>query len=201
MSSLLHQRASFYKGIVSAKDIPGDLPEVTFWGRSNVGKSSLINTILNQKKLVRVSNTPGRTREINYFNIGDNFYITDLPGYGYAVVSHTEKKLWSKLIFDYLEQSTQLKRVYLLIDARRSMMDIDFKVANYLDSIGISYQITVTKIDKLKSSELLSLKNTLEEQVKPLIAVFPEILYCSSAKKDISSLHKSISHLILQSMS
>ena len=132
---------------------PQSLPEVAFVGRSNVGKSSLINAVTNRKGLARVSHTPGRTREINFFNLSGKLVLCDLPGYGYAKASKTLAAEWQTLIFAYLSGRATLKRVALLIDSRRGVMDIDLAVMELLDRAAVSYGLVLTKIDELKPAE------------------------------------------------
>ena len=132
---------------------PQGLPEIAFVGRSNAGKSSLINALTNHKGLARVSHTPGRTREINFFNLGGKLVLTDLPGYGYAKASKTLAMEWQTLIFAYLSGRATLKRVALLIDSRRGVLDIDLAVMELLDRAAVSYGLVLTKVDELKPAE------------------------------------------------
>ena len=133
---------------------PQSLPEIAFVGRSNAGKSSLINALTNRKTLARVSHTPGRTREINFFNLGGKLILTDLPGYGYAKASKSLAAEWQTLIFAYLSGRASLRRVALLIDARRGVMDIDLAVMELLDRAAVSYGLVLAKIDELKPAEI-----------------------------------------------
>lgn len=130
------------------------LPEVAFAGRSNVGKSSLLNTLVRRRTLARVSTTPGRTREINFFRVNDRFVIADLPGYGYARVAKTRREAWRPLIEGYLERSTQLRGVVLLVDARREPSTDDHAMREYLGEIGAPTLIALTKTDKLTARAL-----------------------------------------------
>jgi GTP-binding protein len=169
------------------------MPEIAFWGRSNVGKSSLINSLLNRKKLVKVSNTPGRTREINFFNLNEELYVVDLPGYGYARISQNKRALWNQVVVDYLIKGARLRRIYLLIDARVGFKEIDFEIMDFLNDIGKSYQIVFTKIDKSGVKNLQNLKEQATELAKKNPACFPEVL-CSSSKdkQGIKDLQNSI---------
>ncbi len=143
----------FFAGAAKPWQIPeSELPEFAFIGRSNVGKSSLINTLTNRKSLARVSQNPGCTKQINFFRLGDVLSLVDLPGYGYAKISNEDRYNWDNLIHQYLRGRTQLKRVFLLIDSRHELKDIDIKTMAFLDDYAISYQIVLTKIDK---SEIL----------------------------------------------
>ena len=132
---------------------PQSLSEVAFVGRSNVGKSSLINALTGRKTLARVSQTPGRTREINFFNLGKKLILVDLPGYGYAKASKQLAAEWQQLIFAYLSGRASLKRVLLLIDARRGVMDNDLAVMELLDGAAVSYGLVLTKADELKPKD------------------------------------------------
>ncbi len=132
---------------------PESLIEVAFVGRSNVGKSSLINALTNRKALARVSHTPGRTREINFFNLGDRLMLVDLPGYGYARASKTLAAEWQTLIFAYLRGRAALRRVVLLINSRRGVMDVDRAVMKILDEAAVSYCLVLTKTDELDDEE------------------------------------------------
>lgn len=129
------------------------LPEVAFAGRSNVGKSSLINRLVHRRKLARVSNTPGRTREINFFDVNSEFVITDLPGYGYARVSKEARAAWRPLIEGYLRQTPTLKGVVQLLDVRRHPSEDDLQMLDFLAHVGTPTIVVATKVDKLKSSE------------------------------------------------
>jgi GTP-binding protein len=154
--------------------------EVAFAGRSNVGKSSLINALVNQKKLARVSNTPGRTQEINFFNLGQKGQLVDLPGYGYAQVSKEKRLAWADFIFTFLQGRSILKRVYVLIDSRHGLKLLDRELFSSLDKAAISYQIILTKADKLTKSEKEIIIQSLKNQTKDFIALYPDILLSSS---------------------
>jgi GTP-binding protein len=174
----------FLRGVVEVAGLPGDdRVEVAFAGRSNVGKSSLINALVNRRALARTSNTPGRTREINYFTLGDNLYIVDMPGYGYAEVSKTQVAGWTQLILDYLRGRVTLTRLFLLIDARHGIKANDREIMELLDESAVSYQIVLTKLDKLKKSEqdAIIAKTTRELVKHP--AAHPELIATSAEKK------------------
>lgn len=174
----------FVKGVVSMRDLPGDdRAEVAFAGRSNVGKSSLINALTNRKGLARASAEPGRTREINYFDLGEGaLYLVDLPGFGYAKVSRSQAESWMRLTRQFLRGRTSLRRVFLLVDARRGLMDTDSEVMDLLDESAVVYQIVLTKADKLKSSEVEKTKAKIGEALKKRGAAHPVILSTSSEK-------------------
>lgn len=174
----------FVKGVVSMRDLPGDdRGEVAFAGRSNVGKSSLINALTNRKGLARASAEPGRTREINYFEMGDStLYLVDLPGFGYAKVSRTQAEAWMRLTRQYLRGRVSLRRVFLLIDARRGIMDPDRDVMDLLDESAVVYQIVLTKCDKLKTSEVEKVTEATELVLKTRAAAHPVVMRTSSEK-------------------
>jgi GTP-binding protein len=144
----------FIWGSTSAEQLPPEkLNEVAFVGRSNAGKSSLVNALTGRKSLARVSQTPGATRQINFFNLADRLMLVDLPGYGFAKRSRTEADAWQEMIFSYLRRRARLRRVMLLIDARRGVMDSDEQVMTLLDRTAVSYALVLTKDDELKSGE------------------------------------------------
>ena len=147
--------SKFIKSLVYLKDKPEiKLPEIACVGRSNVGKSSLINSLTNRKKLVQVSKSPGKTKLINYFEINENFYIVDLPGYGFAKVSHSEKDLWKKMIENYLLKSDDLKLVLTLTDVRHGPQKADLALIEWLEYNKIPFYVIATKSDKLSKQKL-----------------------------------------------
>ena len=158
--------ADFIKSIASSGALYDlQLPEFAFVGRSNVGKSSLINSLTNRKKLAKASSTPGRTRLINLFLINKSFYFVDLPGYGFAKASKQEQASWQELIGTYLENSSNLKRVFVLVDIRHTPTDKDLLMLNYLYQYNIPFNIVATKADKLSKAQInkqvLNIANTL----------------------------------------
>lgn len=189
--SLEHERAhklfagpcDFVKGVVDVEGLPQtDLPEVAFAGRSNVGKSSLINALVNRHGLARTSNTPGRTQEINYFNLGGKLHLVDLPGYGYAEAPKKKVHAWNQLIRDYLRGRVQLRRVYVLIDSRHGVKPIDVEIMTLLDESAVSYQAVLTKTDKLKPGELAAVETALASKLVKRPAAFPSQMSTSSVK-------------------
>jgi len=141
----------FVWGATSAENLPPErLTEVAFVGRSNAGKSSLVNALTGRKSLARVSQTPGATRQINFFNLAERLMLVDLPGYGFAKRSKTESEAWQEMIFAYLRRRSHLRRVALLIDSRRGVMDSDIQVMDLLDRAAVSYGLVLTKSDELK---------------------------------------------------
>jgi GTP-binding protein len=174
----------FIMGVVDLKGLPpADRTEVCFAGRSNVGKSSLINALTGRNKLARSSSEPGRTRELNYFNVGeDQLYLVDLPGFGYAKVSRTQAEAWMKLTRSYLRGRPSLRRVFLLVDGRRGLMDTDEDVMAMLDGSAVTYQILLTKVDKLAKGEVDALQADIEMKLKKHGAAHPFVLFTSSEK-------------------
>ena len=172
-------------GVVSLDTLPPpDLPEIAFAGRSNVGKSSLINALTGRKSLARASNEPGRTRELNFFNLGGRLRIVDLPGYGFAKAPKPVVERWTQLTQDYLRGRVNLKRVLLLIDARHGLKAVDEGVMKALDEAAVSYQIVLTKADKLKPGEAAARAQATSDAIKRRPAAFPIVALTSSAKGD-----------------
>lgn len=173
----------FIAGTTTVDRLPDTtLPEVAFAGRSNVGKSSLINALTNRHSLARTSNTPGRTQQINFFNLGDQVLLVDLPGYGYAKASKKIVNDWNKLIRKYLRGRQQLLRVYLLIDSRHGLKPVDAETMDLLDESAVSYQVVLTKIDKIKADEVHKVYQSTLDQIKRRVAAHPEIIKTSSEK-------------------
>jgi GTP-binding protein len=175
----------FMLGVVSLDTLPPpDLPEIAFAGRSNVGKSSLINALTGRKSLARASNEPGRTRELNFFNLGDRLRIVDLPGYGFAKAPKPVVERWTRLTQNYLRGRVNLKRVLLLIDARHGLKAVDEGIMKALDEAAVSYQIVLTKADKLKPAEAAARVEEVSNAIKRRPAAFPVVALTSSAKGD-----------------
>ena len=180
---LFARQASFLMGAVSIDGLPdGDLPEVAFAGRSNVGKSSLINALVGHKHLARASNEPGRTRELNFFVLDDKLRLVDLPGYGWARASKVEVKKFQNLGRDFLRGRANLKRAYLLIDARHGLKEADKEPMDAFDKAAVSYQIVLTKADKLKPSEVEAVRLRTEAAFRKRPAAHPRVLATSSEK-------------------
>ncbi|HTO31201.1 MAG TPA: ribosome biogenesis GTP-binding protein YihA/YsxC [Pararhizobium sp.] len=182
----------FIRGVPSMKFLPPEGPlEIAFAGRSNVGKSSLINGLVGQKGLARTSNTPGRTQELNYFvpdgysgDAGDlpPMALVDMPGYGYAQAPKEHVDAWTKLVFDYLRGRSTLKRVYVLIDSRHGIKRNDDDVLDMLDKAAVSYQVVLTKTDKIKDPAVPKLIAETLEKIRKRPAAFPDVLSTSSEK-------------------
>lgn len=177
-----------------------DVIEIAIAGRSNVGKSSLINAITKRNGLARASNTPGRTQELNFFDVGDPsmFRIVDMPGYGYAKAPVQTVKQWRHLINDYLRGRQVLKRCFVLIDSRRGVKDVDHDIMKMLDEAAVSYRVVLTKADKIKNSELETVKAQTLQALAKHPAAFPEISVTSAEKKlGINELRETILDSVL----
>ncbi|HEX5377478.1 MAG TPA: ribosome biogenesis GTP-binding protein YihA/YsxC [Phenylobacterium sp.] len=180
---LFAREASFMMGAVAIDGLPSpDLPEVAFAGRSNVGKSSLINALVGMKKLARASNEPGRTREVNFFVLDDKLRLVDLPGYGWAKASKGTVKQFQSLGRDYLRGRPNLKRAYLLIDARHGLKEVDKEPMDAFDKAAVSYQIVLTKADKMKPAEVEAVRLRTEAAIAKRPAAFPRVIATSSEK-------------------
>ena len=180
---LFAQNCDFIISAASFNQLPDtDLPEIAFAGRSNVGKSSLLNTLTGRKNLARTSNTPGRTQQVNFFDLGGRMMLTDLPGYGYAKAAKSVVDQWTRLIKSYLRGRVQLRRVCLLIDSRHGLKDTDREVMALMDEAAVAYQIVLTKCDKIKAAELEKLLVKTDKEITKHVAAHPEILVTSSFK-------------------
>jgi GTP-binding protein len=178
---LFAQECRFVRPIVSLDDVPDtELPEVAFIGRSNVGKSSLINALTGHGGLARVSNTPGRTREINLFDLGHRLILVDLPGYGFARVSKSESAAWRELIKGYLRGRPQLARVCVLIDSRHGVKDSDEEMMDLLDGAAVSFHAVLTKGDKIAPGERADVLNAVAAATQKHVAGHPEIFVTSA---------------------
>jgi GTP-binding protein len=180
-AELFKAPADFVLGVTAVEALPqGDRVEVAFAGRSNVGKSSLLNALLGRRSLARVSNTPGRTRELNYFSVGERLFIVDMPGYGYAKAPKSQVKGWTGLIHDYLRGRPQLKRVMLLIDSRHGLKSSDREIMSLLDKAAVSYQAVLTKSDKPKAGDLGQVLKETEDALRKHPAAHPKVLATSA---------------------
>ncbi len=173
----------FLKGVVAMDGLPpADRPEVCFAGRSNVGKSSLINALTGRKGLARASNTPGRTQEINYFTLADSHYLVDLPGYGFAKAPVPVVAKWQALLRAYLSGRVTLRRAFVLIDARHGVKAVDEEILTLLDKAAVTFQVVLTKADKISAAEQEKVLDQVRGALAAHPAAFPEIMLTSAEK-------------------
>ena len=193
------QECQFFHGTDTLQNLPeASLPEVAFVGRSNAGKSSLINALTGRKSLARTSNTPGRTQQLNFFNLGFKMVIVDLPGYGYARVSKTQVARWTKTMKLFLRGRAPLRRICLLIDARRGLKDLDREMMDLMDSSAVVYQLVLTKVDKTSQDELRHNITLTERELKKRPAAFPILIQTSALEKTgLAELRASLAQLVL----
>ena len=195
---LFKEKTTFVLGVAHLDQLPPDnLPEIAFVGRSNVGKSSLINAITSQKGLAKTSNTPGRTQQLNFFNLEQKLYIVDLPGYGYAQAPESQVKHWQSVIFAYLRGRASLKRVFLLVDSRHGLKQIDKEIMQMLDKAAVTYQLVLTKIDKISKTALDQILAETIAEAANHAAAYTRILATSSEKKSgIEQLRAEIAEIV-----
>lgn len=175
----------FLKGVVAMPGLPpADRAEVCFAGRSNVGKSTLINALTGRKGLARASNTPGRTQEINYFTLGDSHYLVDLPGYGYANAPLAKVEAWQTLMKQYLSGRATLRRAFVLIDARHGVKPVDAEIMALLDSAAVTFQTVLTKADKVKAADRARVLDQVRGKLARHPAAFPELILTSAETGD-----------------
>jgi len=174
---------TFVKGVVAMSGLPAaDRPEVCFAGRSNVGKSSLINALTGRKSLARTSNTPGRTQEINYFDVGGRIYLVDLPGYGFAEAPMNVVKQWQALLKAYLSGRATLRRAFVLIDMRHGIKKVDGEILDLLDKAAVPFQVVLTKADKIGAAQQEKTLAQVRAALQRHPAAYPELLVTSSEK-------------------
>ena len=195
---LFARETEFLKGVVAMSGLPpADRIEVCFAGRSNVGKSSLINALTGRKNLARASNTPGRTQEINFFTAQDNHYLVDLPGYGFANAPVAVVEKWQALVKQYLSGRPSLRRAFVLIDHRHGIKKVDQDILKLLDSSAVTFQCVVTKADKVKESDRDPILKQIRTALSKHPAAYPEIIVTSSEKGwGIETLRSTIATLV-----
>ncbi|RIV85171.1 ribosome biogenesis GTP-binding protein YihA/YsxC [Aurantiacibacter zhengii] len=184
-SKLFSGRVEFLLSAPQLKHLPDpDYPEIAFAGRSNVGKSSLINALVQRKAIARTSVTPGRTQELNFFEVGDptQFRLVDMPGYGFAKAPLKVVDNWRKLVRTFLRGRVPLKRTMVLVDSRHGLKDTDREMMTMLDEAAVGYRIVLTKADKVKASELEAVRSKVEEEVRKHPAAYPQMHVTSSEK-------------------
>ena len=177
--------SDFLKGVVAMSGLPeADRVEVCFAGRSNVGKSTLINALTGRTRLARASNTPGRTQEINYFTLADSHYLVDLPGYGYANAPLPVIEKWQQLLKQYLSGRATLRRAFVLVDSRHGIKSVDEEIMSLLDSAAVTFQVVMTKADKVKEKDRAKVLDQVRQKLSKHPAAFPELVLTSSEKGD-----------------
>lgn len=182
---IFKQESKFVAGVDKLdRLIPPTLPEITFAGRSNVGKSSLINAIVNRRDLARTSQTPGRTQQLNFFDIGGAFHLVDMPGYGYAKVSKSMVESWNELLKAYMRGRVSLRLCFLLIDSRHGLKSTDIEMLRWLDDAAVATRIVMTKTDAARKSDLLKNIEATEKAISKHPAAFPKVLLSSSDKRE-----------------
>lgn len=196
---LFSRPCTFMLGAAKLEQLPDSLtPEVCFAGRSNVGKSSLINALTGTQSLARTSNTPGRTQELNFFSLAERLLICDMPGYGYAEAPKERVKRWTSLVKAYLRGRPNLRRVMLLIDSRHGVKDNDHDIMTMLDEAAVNFQVVLTKIDKLKAAEVEAILARTSADLVKHVASHPEILMTSSEKgKGLAEVRAALAALAL----
>ena len=183
----------FLKGVVAMDGMPpDDRLEICFAGRSNVGKSSLINALTGRKGLARASNTPGRTQEINFFTLADCHYLVDLPGYGYANAPLAVVEKWQRLLKQYLSGRANLRRAFVLVDTRHGIKPVDDEIMTLLDKSAVTFQVVMTKADKVKDADREKILNQVREKLAAHPAAYPELVMTSAEKGDGIALLRAI---------
>lgn len=181
---LFAQQCDFLLGVAHLDQLPpSDLPEVAFVGRSNVGKSSLVNALTGRSTLAKTSNTPGRTQQLNFFNLADRLMLVDLPGYGFAKVPKAQVDKWTRLLKKYLVGRPQLRRVCVLVDSRHGVKETDVTMMKLLDQSAVNYQVILTKADKIKVSEQKAVMERTIKDVGKHVAAHPEVLMTSAVDR------------------
>ena len=189
-------KQEFVSSVYNLADLPkSDLPQIVLCGRSNVGKSSFINSLYNRKNLAKTSSTPGKTRSINFYSIDSKYFIVDLPGFGYAKVSQAERKKWGSLINNFFKESKNISLVFHFVDSRHHPTELDIKLNNMLRELNLPYNIILNKMDKLKQSEVSLTVKTIKQYFPELILNENLFLYSAlkgTGKKEIKKLLNSL---------
>jgi GTP-binding protein len=171
----------FIWGSAKLEQLPeADRAEIAFAGRSNVGKSSLVNALTGRKTLAKISQTPGRTQQLNYFSLGEHLYLVDMPGYGYAKVSKKQREDWDNLIFGYLRGRPTLRTVMVLVDSRHGLKEVDQHLMDLLDKAAVNYRIILTKCDKISAPERQAVQDQIMDALRKHPAAYPAVFYSSS---------------------
>lgn len=195
---LFARPAVFMLGVANLDGLPDEeAPEVAFAGRSNVGKSSLLNALVNQTGLARASNTPGRTRELNYFDLEGHLRLVDLPGYGYARASRKDSEQWMALTKAFMQGRSVLRRVFVLVDSRHGLKDSDIEIMELLDEAAVIYQVVLTKSDKVKPTALAHLMKITSDKISRRPAAHPFIRATSAEKGDGIDLLRADIHALI----
>lgn len=180
---LFSQECTFLRGVKSVENLENpNLPEIAFAGRSNCGKSSLLHALTGRKSLARISKTPGRTQQLNFFDLGGKICLVDMPGYGYAKAAKKDIAEWNKTIHEYLRGRPTLRRLCVLIDSRHGIKSNDLEIMTMLDSTAVNYQVVLTKIDKLSSNALIKIVEITRDSLKTHPAALPNPIATSSQK-------------------
>ena len=180
---LFARDVTFMRGVAALDGLPPvSLPEIAFAGRSNVGKSSLINALCGRSTVARTSNTPGRTQELNYFDVSGRLILVDMPGYGFAKAPKDKVDAWKRLVNGYLRGRPTLRRCMMLVDSRHGLKDVDREIMTMLDKAAVVYQIVLTKTDKLNATELAAVQKRTQEEIVSRVAAHPTLILTSSEK-------------------
>jgi GTP-binding protein len=180
---LFARDVTFMRGVAALDGLPPiSLPEIAFAGRSNVGKSSLINALCGRSTVARTSNTPGRTQELNYFDVSGRLIMVDMPGYGFAKAPKDKVDAWKRLVNGYLRGRPTLRRCLMLVDSRHGLKDVDREIMTMLDKAAVVYQIVLTKIDKLNATELAAVQKRTQDEIVSHVAAHPTLILTSSEK-------------------